>query len=212
MAARWARRMIAMAAEDGLTARYTPTVLCTSQATTKGIGGPTPAYMGSTDGLAWEHACSIDVKMTEAGYTFDATKTRAVYGKFNFKVTKNKAGGSPGVTGEIKFWLTATAEHTVGDSDDLATVMDYARKMGKGFIDEDGDAALELYTPYVSEGKVPFSRVGDCEEYLRANASVYDDLRERVLSTLIRQDAELVVSSAAAVPAVESTIRNEEPD
>lgn len=211
MCSRWARRMIALAASEGLTARYTPTVICTSQATTKGIGGKTPAYMGATDGNAWEHACSLDVKMTEAGYTFDATKTKAVFGKFAFKITKNKCGGSPGVSGEIKFWLTPTPDHAVGDSDDLATVMDYARKMGKGFIDEDGDAALELYTPYI-EGKVPFSRVGDCEDYLRENSSVYDDLRERVLSTLIRQDAELVVSGAAVPVHVDATIRNEEPD
>jgi RecA/RadA recombinase len=209
MCARWARRMIALAAAEGLTARYTPTVLCTSQATTKGIGGPTPAYLGSTDGNAWEHACSLDIKMTEAGYTFDPTKTKAIYGKFGFKVTKNKAGGSPGVVGQIKFWLVANPEHAVGDSDDLATVMDYARKMGKGYIDEDGDAALELYTPYVSEGKVPFTRVGDCEEYLRLNPTVYDDLRERVLTTLIRQDQELVLSGAEG-PVVETTIRNED--
>lgn len=209
MAARWARRMIALSAEEGLTARYTPTVLCTSQATMKGIGGPTPAYLGATDGLAWEHACSLDVKMTEAGYSFDAAKTKAVFGKFNFKVTKNKAGGSPGATGEIKFWLIPTPEHAVGDSDDLATVMDYSRKLGKGYIDEDGEAPLELYTPYVADGKVAFRRVGDCEDYLRENPTVYDDLRERVLSTLIRQDAELVVSGAAT-PVIEATVRNED--
>jgi hypothetical protein len=198
----FARRMISAAAEDGLTARYRPTILATSQATT--MIGSSMSWLASTDGNAFDHACSLDLKMEEAGYTYNKERTKSIFGKFAFEVKRNKAGGTQGATGEVKFWLTPTADHAVGDSDDLATVMDCGRELGAGFINEDSDEApLVLHTPYVADGKITFRRVCDLEDFLKANDSVYEDLRDRVLTALRAKDSELVLSSAVETPAID---------
>jgi hypothetical protein len=118
-------------------------------------------------------------------------------------VRKNKAGGSPGVKGTIRFWLVATPDHPVGDSDDLQTVMSYARDPAIGLITEGtGDEKLVLATPYVADGRVPFARVGDCHTFLQANPTVYADLRARVLEALMARGAVLTaVGGESAAPA-----------
>lgn len=200
-------RRLLSAGFEGLTARHRPTILCTSQVTTHGIGFGQHAYLAPTDGNVLEHALSIDIRMTEAGYQFDKEGQKAVYGEFDFQVTKNKASGNPGVGSKIRFWLTATPEHPVGDSDDLAVVMAYARDFGRrgiaDFINETSKG-LELRSGYVRGGSMIFKRVGDCETFLRTNITIYDDLRERVLSRLRAADAGLVDPTKpvpAAVPA-----------
>jgi RecA/RadA recombinase len=196
------------AAFEGLTSRYSPTVVCTSQVTTHGIGWGQHAYLAPTDGNVWEHGLSLDIAMKESGYTFDkATGQVALHGEFEFEVTKNKCGGSPGSTGRIRFWLHPDGEHAVGDSDDLNTVMTEARRLGAldvdkvdGYITEgSGKNALVLYSKFIKNRMVPFSKVGDCEKYLRENETVYDDLRARVLAKLMSDRA--VLNVAAAAPA-----------
>ena len=183
---RFAKRYVAACAETGLTARLRPTLLCTSQVTTKGIGGPTPAWLGPTDGHTFDHAIALDVKMIEAGYTFDKAGEKAIKGAFAFQIRKNKAGGSVGAKGQITFWLQETEKHPVGDSDDLGTVMRYARDMGHGYIEDGaGSNKLILYSDYLEDGSGGFSRVGDCEQFLRDNPTIYDDLRARVLKALM---------------------------
>lgn len=200
---RFVRRHLAAAFEDGLTARYSPTLLCTSQVTTKGIGSKGGrTWLDSTDGHAMNHAVSLDIRMAEDRYEIDEATQRAVYGDFTFQVRKNKAGGSPGANGTIRFWLIETPDHPVGDSDDLETVMRYARDPSIGLIDEGAGAArLTLRSPYVDDGALSFSRVGDCRTFLRDNPTVYADLRQRVLSALMERNASLEVTQEAPADA-----------
>jgi|CXWL01.1.fsa_nt_gi RecA/RadA recombinase len=200
-------RRLLSASFEGLTARYRPTILCTSQVSTHGIGYGQHAYLAPTDGNALEHALSLDVRMSEEGYAYNTANTKAIHGQFGFEITKNKVGGSPGATGSIRFWLHPEADHPVGDSDDLATVMSYARALGykpdpaDGYIAEgSGKALLTLYSKYITGQKTEFSRVGDCEDYLRKNVTVYGDLRDRVLARLRRDEANLEVAQQAPAP------------
>jgi RecA/RadA recombinase len=191
------KRHLAACFEDGLASRYRPTVLTTSQVTTKGIGGGkmSRAYLDSTDGNAMNHGISLDVSLKEDGYTFDASKRYAIHGDFAFKVKKNKAGGgTPGAEGKIRFWLKAQPDHPVGDSDDLQVVMDHARMPDIGLLVEgNGAAKLTLMSAYVPDGKMEFARIGDAETFLRENVGVYADLRERVLSKLMQTDLALAL-------------------
>lgn len=189
---RFVRRHLAAGFEDGLTARYRPTILCTSQVTTKGIGYGQHAYLDTTDGNMMDHAVSLDLWMTEEGYKLDEKEHRAIYGDFGFRVRKNKAGGSPKVHGTIRYWVRETPDHPVGDSDDLATVMKYARQPDIGFLEEGrGRAVLSLHSRYVEDGLMCFPRVCDCTDFLRAHPTIYADLRERVLSKLMAQSVDL---------------------
>ncbi len=115
-----------------------------------------------------------------------------------------------GAKGTVKFWLVPWEDHPVGDSDDLATVMDYARQMGEGFIKEgSGTAMLTLYTPYVREKQMRFARVGDCVRFLQDHPTVYADLRERVLAKLMKDGALSIETAeekkAKALPAPAAT-------
>lgn len=198
---RFVRRHLSAAFEDGLTSRYAPTVLCTSQITTK--FNHRGSWTDSTDGNSMNHAVSLDIRMHEEGYKLDANH-EAVYGDFGFEVKKNKAGGSPGATGTIRFWLKEAPDHPVGDSDDLATVMRYAREPSIRLIDDSGSGSsnLVLHSPYLGdEGQQSFSRVGDCETFLRENPTVYSDLRERVLSALMHSGETLTVEGEAPAAA-----------
>jgi RecA/RadA recombinase len=202
---RFVRRHLAAAFEEGLTARYVPTVLMTSQVTTKGINsrhGRT--WLDTTDGNAVNHAVSLDIHMNEEGYEFNAAKEYAIWGDFGFRVKKNKLGGSPGVSGTIRFWVKAEENHPIGDSDDLDTVMRYARNPNIGLIVEGtGAAKLTVMSPYLPDEGMAFRTVGACEEFLRENHTVYADLRERVLTALMTRDESLVVSAPAADAATE---------
>jgi hypothetical protein len=136
--------------------------------------------------------------MFTEGYDFNEAKQQAVVGKFGFEILKSRVGASPGATGSVKFWLKETPDHPVGDSDDLVTVMDYARRLGPGFILEgSGSQKLTLVTDYVGDGSIAFPRVGDCENYLRQNVTIYEELRRRVLDKLMEQDAELTLISSS---------------
>jgi len=195
---RWVSRHLAAMFDEGLTGRYRPTILCTSQVTMKGIGGGMRPWSGPTDGKRFEHALSLDIKMDERGYTFDKAGEHAIRGRFEFAVKKDKAGSSYGATGEINFWVRPEGDHPVGDSDDLATVMGYGRQLGGGFIEEGtGKRLLVLRSRYLPGGEMAFARVGDCTAFLRANPTVYDDLRGRVLRQLLAAEARLEVARAA---------------
>ncbi len=194
---RWVSRHLSAMFDEGLVGRYRPTILCTSQVTMKGLGGGIRPYAGPTDGNRFEHALSLDIKMSEQGYTFDKANEYAVRGKFGFLVKKDKTGGAVGATGEINFWVREEPGHPVGDSDDLATVMGHARNLGQGFIEGGaGKRLLVLKSRYLPDGEVAFDKVGACTEFLRANPTVYDDLRSRVMRQLMAADMRLEVAGA----------------
>jgi len=191
---RFITRHIAQCFEEGLTARYRPTVLLTSQVTTKNIGWGKHPYLGPTGGNKLEHSCCLDLRLMAKGYTYDASNTYAIHGDFEFEVSKHKYGGSPGASGIIRYWLRPDDNHDVGDSDDLDVVMRYARGLGDGFILEGGGKQrLTLYSDFLEGGEMAFAKVGDCAAFLRAHSSIYDDLRNRVLQSLWDQGAALKV-------------------
>ena len=191
------RRLISQACEEGVLGRYSPTIVTTSQVSTKGIGGPTPAWLGPTDGNAFEHSLCLDIQLREAGYVYNADRTHAVIGKFDFTVKKNTASGGVMTKGQIRFRLRGTHDKAIGDAEDLATVMQYARAMGDGFISE-GKTGLTVHSRYVREGALRFTKVGACVAFLRENPTVYGDLRERVLSALMEKEASLVAATTEA--------------
>lgn len=183
---RFVKRHVAECYREGLTARYRPTVIVTSQVRTHGIGSY-HTWLGPTGGNALNHALILDIKMVKAGYEMDPSGQYPLKGKFDFEIKKCQAGMSPGGTGQVKFLVVEHEGQPVGDSDDLATVMSYARSLGQGFIlDGKGKATLTLFSDYVQDGRRAFSRVGDCERFLRDNRTIYDDLRRRVLESLRR--------------------------
>jgi RecA/RadA recombinase len=195
------KRVQAVQADEGLAGRYAPTLLMTSHMTTKGIGGyGQHPHLGATDGLTTEHGVAMDIAMKVDRFIFDKDKQRAIYGQFTFTIDKNHCGGmgSTKTSGAIKFWLIDTPEHPVGDSNDLETVMAYARQFGDGFISEGrGNAKVVLHSPYLSAERKPFPSISRCREFLRANDGIYDDLRARVLTKLIEDRANLSVVEAA---------------
>ena len=189
------KRVVAAQAEEGLAGRYRPTLLTTSHLTQKGIGGfGQYAHLGATDGNIYEHGIAMDIHMKADRYIFDKEKQKSIRGEFTFTIAKNHCGGmgSTRTSGQIKFWLIDTPKHPVGDSNDLATVMDYARAFGAAaqrqddpFIKKRG-AGLALHSMV---GRKVFKTVTKCREYLKANDTVYDDLRARVLEKLIADRA-----------------------
>jgi len=195
---RWISRHLANMFDEGLMGRYRPTILCTSQVTTHGIGSKF-TYLGPTDCQRFDHALTLDIKMSEMGYVFDDADEHAIRGKFEFQVKKDKAAGSIGATGMINFWVKEVPGHPVGDSDDLTTVMSHARSLGKGFIEEGtGKRLLVVKSKYLPDGEAAFRRVGDCRAYLEGNTTVYDDLRARVLRQLMSTGAALKVGSGGS--------------
>jgi hypothetical protein len=146
--------------------------------------------------------------MREAGYEFNEAKTHAIWGKYEFTITKNKAGGSPKVQGEIKYWLRETPDHPVGDSDDAVTVLKYARKMG--FVEESsGKNKYVLASSYVPDGSVGFKTVSHYQAFLRENPTVYMDLRQRVLEALIASSDQLEITPEGAAPAPTVSVSSE---
>lgn len=201
---RFISRYVMNSVSEGLTTRYRPTLVCTSQVSQKGIGNvKSHPFLGPTDGNRFDHGLALDLKMFTLGYDRDASNQIALAGRFGFEVAKSRVGASPGSTGEVKFWLKADETHPIGDSDDLVTVMDYARRLGRpdwsrngvdGFIVEgSGSAKLTLVSDYVQDGSRAFPRVGDCERFLRENITIYDDLRRRVLDKLMADGTPLNV-------------------
>lgn len=194
------KRVIAAQAEEGLAARYSPTLLTTSHYTIKGIGYGQHTHLGPTDGNIMDHGVAMDIAMKADGFTFDADKQRAVFGKFTFTIDKNHCGGmgSTKTSGQIRFWLVDTPDHPVGDSNDLATVMNYARSFGEPFISEKnrGSTKLVLHSSMIEGEHKPFRSVKSCRDFLQEHDTVYDDLRHRVLNKLIEDRAYLTVTVA----------------
>jgi RecA/RadA recombinase len=193
------KRVQAAQADEGLAGRYAPTLLTTSHLTTKGMGYGQHTHLGATDGLTVEHGVAMDILMKADKFIFDAAKQKAIYGQFTFTIDKNHCGGmgSTKTSGAIKFWLIDTPDHPVGDSNDLETVIAYARQFGDGFISEGrGTAKLILHSPHLSGERKPFASIVRCKEFLKKNEGVYDDLRARVLTKLIEDRASLSVVEA----------------
>lgn len=193
------KRIVSAQAEEGLASRYAPTLLTTSHLTTKNIGWGTHAYLGATDGRVYEHGIAMDILMHADRFVFNEEKTRATHGEFTFTIDKNHCGGmgSTKTKGQIKFWLVDTKDHPVGDSNDLETIMDYARDFGAPYIQEGkGKAKLVLSSDHIPAGRKPFSSVTKCKAFLRENDTVYDDLRHRILNKLIEDRTTLQVVDA----------------
>ncbi len=196
------KRVQALQAEEGLAGRYAPTLLTTSHLTQKGIGGyGQHAYLGATDGFTVEHGIAMDILMKADRFIFNEGKTLALYGQFTFTIDKNHCGGmgSTKTSGAIKFWLIDTPKHPVGDSNDLETVIAYARQFGNGFISEGkgATAKLILHSPHLSGERKPFASIVRCKDFLKENEGIYDDLRARVLAKLIADRATLSVVEGA---------------
>lgn len=196
------KRIIAAQAEEGLAGRYSPTLLTTSHLTQKGIGGyGKHPYLGATDGNIAEHGMAMDILMKADRFIFDKEKQKAIYGQFTFTIDKNHCGGmgSTKTSGAIKFWLIDTPDHPVGDSNDLETVLSYARAFGEPYVSEGrgASAKLVLHSPMIEGGRKPFSTIAKCKTYLTENDGIYDDLRARVLLKLIEDRAQLTVVEAA---------------
>ena len=108
--------------------------------------------------------------------------------------------------GSIRFWVKDMPNHPVGDSDDLDTVMRYARDPHIGIIREGtGAHKLTVMSPYLGDEGVPFRTVAACTEFLRENHTVYADIRERVLTALMGRDETLVLGASNATPEVAAT-------
>jgi len=191
------KRVVAAQAEEGLAGRYRPTLLTTSHLTTKGMGYGQHTYMGPTDGNTYAHGVAMDIRMKADRFIFDADKQKAIRGEFTFTITKNHCGGmgSTKTSGQIKFWLIDTPNHPVGDSNDLATVITYARTFGDGYIVKRG-SNLVLQSDMIDGTRKVFRTLTRLREYLQEHDTVYDDLRHRVLAKLIEDRASLVVAEA----------------
>jgi len=191
------KRVVAAQAEEGLAGRYRPTLLTTSHLTQKGIGYGKHPHLGATDGNIYDHGIAMDIQMKADRFIFDDAKEKAIRGEFTFTIKKNHCGGmgSTRTSGQIKFWLIDTPDHPVGDSNDLETVMSYAREFGPGYI-EKRKSNLVLTSDLIQGGRKVFRTVTRCKEYLREHDTVYDDIRHRVLQKLIDDRASLVVQES----------------
>ncbi len=170
--------------KEGLSSRYVPTIVCTSQVSMHGIGGSIPPWMApsGTDSNS-EHAFSLDIKMQAKSY-HKINETIADYADFGFLIKKNKVGGSPEAEGIVRFQLVETKDKKVGDCDDSKTVMNLARELliiysGKGAANK-----LVFDSKFSVEGKYAFAKVGDCQQFLRENETIYMDLRSRVVTAM----------------------------
>jgi len=191
------KRIVAAQVEGGVAGRYSPTMLTTSHLTTKGMGYGQHTHLGPTDGLTASHGIAMDIKLRAERFVMDKDKQRSIYGVFEFTIDKNHCGGmgSTKTKGQINYWLVDTPDHPVGDSNDLATVMDYSRKFGAGFITEgSGKAKVILHSQMISGGRKPFRTLRDLTGYLREHSGVFQELRQRVLEKLINDRSMLMVS------------------
>jgi RecA/RadA recombinase len=182
------KRIVAAQVEGGVAGRYSPTLLTTSHLTTKGMGYGQRAYLGATDGKTFDHGLAMDIKMRPERFVMDKEKQRSIYGVFEFTIDKNHCGGigSTKTQGQIKYWLVDTPDHPVGDSNDMATVIDYSRRFGQGYISEGtGKAKLVLHSQMIRGGRRPFRTLRDMKAYLSEHTGVFTELRQRVLNKLI---------------------------
>lgn len=191
------KRVVAAQVEGGVASRHSPTMLTTSHMTTKGMGYGQRPYLGATDGKTYDHGLAMDIKMRPERFVRDKDNQRSVYGVFEFTIDKNHCGGigSTKTQGQIKYWLVDTPDHPVGDSNDLATVIDYCRKFGQGYVTEGiGKAKVVLHSSMIQGGRRPFRTLTALRGYLREHTGVFQELRQRVLNKLIEDRAMLVTS------------------
>jgi len=172
----------------GLSSRYAPTVLCTSQVSVHGIGGSIPPWMApSGSDSNSEHALSVDIRMRAKSY-HKINETIADYGDFEFTIKKNKVGGSPEATGLIRFQLVEMEDKSVGDCDDTTTVMTMCRELGLIYAGKTGKEKLVFTTEFDNEVQVySFSKVGDCKSFLKENETIYMDLRNRLMTAMFKK-------------------------
>jgi len=173
------KKWLSAMAEGGLMNRYAPTIVCTSQVRTKGIGYGQHAYLAPTGGHAEEHVYSLDIRMKAEGYEFDGDVAK--FGTFGFRVDKNKCGGFPEAEGSFRFWLRPTANIPVGDTEDMNTVVEHGRKLG---ILATQKGKLILPSTFLDHSGA-FKTQKELHTFLRENQTVYADLRSRVLDGLM---------------------------
>lgn len=201
------KRVVSASMREGVASRYPMTLLTTSHLTTKGIGGGkgTRPYLGATDGRTADHGYAMDIKIQPERFVLNAEKKQSIYGVFNFTIDKNHCGGvgSTKTKGSISYWLIETDKHSVGDANDMTTVMDAARKYGQPFISEPGKSAVKLvlHSPMISSGRRPFKSVKAAKEFLESHEGIYMDLRARLLEHMIEERHSLVVGSSGTADA-----------
>lgn len=200
------KKWLSAMSEEGLMNRYAPTMVCTDQVRIKGIGFGQHARLAPAASNAVDHTLSLDIGMRAKGYEFRGDV--AEYGTFEYTVDKNKAGGSPGVSGSFRFWLKPTRGRAVGDVEDAKVVIDQAR--GLGHV-ESGKSKYTLISEYLEDGSETFKTLKALTAFLENNPTVYADLRARVLSALIQKDelGEIVFADPGEEP---SLAEEEEPE
>lgn len=194
----------------GLSSRYSPTVVCTSQVSTHGIGGTIPAWLAPANGQNAEHAFSLDIKLNAKAYHM-LDETTADFADFAFDIRKNKVGGSPNATGVLRYRLLASGDKRVGDGEDIPTVVDLARKRGLIFAGETGKEKY-VFKSSVTEQKYAFVTVGACEQFLRDNMTIYMGLRNDLMEKLFKDATGMKLSEVPgeAVPMLDVTPQNPE--
>jgi hypothetical protein len=128
-----------------------------------------------------EHVAALDIKFQEDGYKFE-NKEYATFGRYKFTILKNHCGGSSGVSGIFKIWLDPHGEYGLGDTDDLAHVINYGRETGV-ITKTRGDYTFT--TPYVEKGSLGFKTITSLEKFFRENPTIFSDVRRRVLDALM---------------------------
>lgn len=157
------------------------TFVCASQVRTQGIGGYR-TYLGASDGNAADHLMGLDLVFREKGYKY-IHHEYASSGEFEFEVRKNHCGGSPGVSGTFHMWLDPKGPYSVGDTDDQDKVIRYAREFDL-ISEQKGKLKYNMSSPY-KEGGYGFRLLGQVEEFLVENPTVYSTLRKEVLERMI---------------------------
>lgn len=196
-------------AKFGLSSRYAPTIVCTSQVSTHGIGGTIPPWLAPANGMHAEHAFSLDIKLSAKAYHM-TDETTADFADFTFDIKKNKVGGSPNATGILRYRLLESGGKRIGDGEDIPTVMKLARERGLIFAGETGKEKY-VFKSSVTGQKYAFATVGACEQFLRDNATLYMGLRNDLLNKLF-EDATGVKPAAdtEATPMLDVTPQNPE--
>lgn len=170
---------------SGLSSRYAPTVLCTSQVSLHGIGGSIPPWLAPSGADSnSDHAISVDIRMQAKGY-HKISDTLADYGDFSFVIKKNKVGGSPEAEGVIRFQLMETEDKKVGDSDDINTVQKLCRELGLIYPGKKSKEKAVFETNFNDTKQVyKFEKIGDLTDFLAENETIYMDLRNRLMKAM----------------------------
>lgn len=197
-------------AKFGLSSRYSPTIVCTSQVSTHGIGGSIPAWMAPANGQHTEHAISLDIKLSATAYHM-LDSTTADYADFKFDIKKNKVGGSPNAEGILRYRLLASGDKRVGDGEDISTVVTQARSKGLIFAGETGKEKY-VFKSSVTGNKYAFATVGACEQFLRENMTIYMSLRNDLMERLFKDATGLKLNPVEGVAAPMLDVTPDDPE